>query len=443
MKIQLSDHFTYHKLLRFTAPSIIMTIFTSIYCIVDGLVVSNFVGSTAFAAIGVIAPFSMILGAFGFMVGTGGSALVAKTLGEQNKAKANAIFSLIIYSTIIIGVFLGVCGAFLLRPLLVFLGTETNLTQNCLTYGYIIIPAIFFLILQVLSQSFLITAERPKLGLFITIFSGVINALLDIVFIVIFHWGLVGAAWATVISQAVGDIIPLIYFALPNKSPLRLGKTMLNLKVLMKTYTNGLSEFLSNISGAIVGTLYNYQLLRIMGEGGVVALGIIGYVNFVFLAAFLGYNQGCAPIISYHFGAKNHTELQNLLKKSLKLIAVAGVLLFLFAEIYARSLANIFVSYDQNLLNIATHGLRIYSISFLLVGFNLYASAFFTALNNGIVSAIISTLRTFIFEGSCIMILPIFFGINGIWSAIIAVEILTLFVACYYLIALRKRYNYF
>lgn len=443
MNIQLSDHFTYQKLLRFTAPSIMMTIFISIYCIVDGLVVSNFVSSTAFAAVGIIAPFSMILGAFGFMVGTGGSALVAKTLGEQSKRKANVIFSLIVYSTIFIGALIGLCGLLLLKPLLALLGTTDNLTQDCLTYGYTIIPAVPFFILQVLFPAFLITAERPKLGLYITVLAGISNAVLDVIFIIIFHWGLIGAAWATVISQAIGGILPLIYFILPNKTPLRLGRTILNFKVLIKTYTNGLSEFLSNISGSIVGTLYNYQLLKIMGENGVVALGIIGYVNFIFLATFLGYNQGSAPIISYHFGAKNYTELQNLFKKSLKLIAITGFLLFLFAEIYARSLASIFVSYDQNLLNIATHGLRVYSVSFLLVGFNLYASAFFTALNNGVVSAIISTMRTFVFEGSCIMILPIFFGINGVWSAIIVVEVLTLLVGCYYFTTLKNRYNYY
>lgn len=442
MNIQLSDHFTYQKLLRFTIPSIFMTIFTSIYCIVDGFVVSNFVGPTAFAAIGIIAPFSMILGAFGFMVSSGGSALVAKTLGAKAKKRANIIFSLIVYSTIVISVLISICGILLLKPLLMFLETDENLTKSCLIYGYIVIPAIPFFILQVLFPSFLITAEKPKFGLFIAIFAGIINALLDIIFIIFFHKGLIGAAWATVISQFLGGIIPFIYFILPNKTTLRLGKTSFNWKVMIKIYTNGLSEFLNGISGSIVGTLYNYQLLRLLGEQGIVALGIIGYVNFVFLAIFLGYNQGCSPIISYHFGSKNHDELKNLFKKSIKLIALTGCLLFLLAELYARSLASIFVGYDLNLLDIATHGLRVYSISFLLVGFNLFSSSFFTALNNGIISAIISTLRTFVFEGSCIIVLPIFFGINGVWSAIIAVEILSLFISCYYFTKLRSKYLY-
>ena len=442
MNIRLSDHFTYQKLLRFTAPSIIMIIFISIYHIVDGLFISNFVGSTAFAAIGIVFPFSMTLGAFGFMVGTGGSALVAKTLGEKDDIKANRIFSLIVYSTIVIGISLVSGGLLFLRPLLSLLHVEANLAQNCLVYGYITIPAISFVILQFLFRSFLITAARPKFGLFITTLAGLTNILLDILFIVIFHWGLAGAAWATAISQALGAFIPLMYFILPNKSSLHLGKTTFDISALAKTYTNGVSEFISHISTSVVGTLYNYQLLKTMGENGVVAYSIIGHIHFIFLAIFLGYNSGSSPIISYHFGAKNYNELKNLFKKSLRILAVTSLILFLSAEILAPALAAIFVSYDQNLLNITTYGLRIYAISFLLVGFNIFASAFFTALNNGIVSAIISTMRIFVFESLCVIALPTFFGINGIWGSIIVAQILALMVSSYYLTTLRCRYKY-
>ena len=442
MNIQLSDHFTYQKLLRFTAPSVVMLLFISIYNIVDGLFVSNFVGSTAFAAISIVFPFLMILGAFGFMIGTGGSALVAKTLGERKKTMANKMFSLIVYSTVVLGVFLGICGLLLLKPLLGLLGVEVHLIPECLTYGYIIIPATPFFMVQFLFQSFLITAERPKLGLFVTLLSGVTNILLDVLFIMIFHWGLAGAAWATAISQAIGGFIPLIYFVFPNKSPLHLGKAAMDITVLIRTYTNGLSEFISHISASIVGTLYNYQLLKVMGESGVVAYGIIGHVNFIFLATFLGYNSGSAPVISYHFGAKNYPELKNLFKKSLTLIGVVGIILFLFAEFSAPFLAKIFVGYDPNLLNITTYGLRVYAISFLLIGFNIFASAFFTALNNGIISAIISTMRIFFFECLCIILLPVFFGITGIWAAIVAAQIFGLMVSLYYLVTQKNRYGY-
>lgn len=442
MLIQLSDHFTYQRLLRFTAPSVVMIIFISLYNVIDGLFVSNFVGSTALAAIGIVFPFSMILGAFGFMVGTGGSALVAKTLGEHKRVKANKIFSLIVYSTLMIGAVLGVAGTLLLKPLLAVLGTDTVLTQHCLTYGYIIIPAISFLMLQFLFQSFLITAERPKLGLFVIVTAGLIHIILDVIFVILWGKGLVGTAWATVISQAVGGLVPLIYFICPNKSPLHLGKTALYFRALLKTYTNGLSEFVSHISLSVVGTLYNYQLLRVMGEPGVAAYSIIGYVNFIFLAAFFGYNSGNSPIVSYHYGAKNYAELKNLFKKGLVITGCAGLILCLTAELAAPLLARIFVGYDQHLLSITVHGFRICALAFLLIGFNIYASAFFTALNNGIVSAAISVARIFICECSCVMILPIFFGVAGIWSSIVVAQVFGMIVSGYYLITRRKRYRY-
>ena len=347
MNIRLSDHFTYQKLLQFTAPSIAMIIFISIYSTVDSLFVSNFVGPTAFAAIGVIFPFLMILGAFGFMVGAGGNALVAKTLGEKKKREANEIFSLIVYSTFVIGSLFALAGLVLLKPIISFLGVEgSTLTQNCLTYAYILIPGTPIVMFQFLFHSLFVTAERPKLGLLFAVLAGATNICLDFLFILGFQWGIAGAAWATLISQAVGGLGPVLYFVFPNKSPLRLGKTKLYLRALVKAYTNGMSEFFSHISASFIATLYNYQLLKLMGESGVVAFGVISHVNFIFLAIFLGYSSGSAPIVSYHYGARNHTELKNLFAKSMKMIACAGLCLFLAAESSARLLADVFVSYD-------------------------------------------------------------------------------------------------
>ena len=443
MDIRLSDHFTYQKLWRFTAPSIAMIIFISIYSTIDSLFISNFVGPTAFAAIGVIFPFLMILGAFGFMVGAGGNALVAKTLGEKHPKKANELFSLIVYSTFIIGSVFALIGLFLLKPIISFLGVEgSTLTQNCLTYAYILIPGTPIVMFQFLFHSLFITAERPKLGLLFTILAGATNIVLDAVFILGFHWEIAGAAWATIISQLVGGAGPLLYFALPNKSPLRLGKTKLYFGALIKAYTNGMSEFFSHISASFIATLYNYQLLKLMGESGVVAFGVISHVNFLFLAIFLGYSSGSAPIVSYHYGARNPTELQNLFKKSMTLIACAGLCLFLIAESSARLLADIFVSYDPQLLDIATHAFRIYAVSFLIAGFNIYASAFFTALNNGVVSAVIAVSRLCVFKCLSILILPIFFGVTGIWCASIVAEASALMVSLYYLTTLKTKYRY-
>ena len=419
-----------------------MVIFISIYSVIDGIFVAKFVGSTQFAAVNIVWPFILILSAIGFMFGSGGSALVAKTLGEAHHYKANRIFSLLIYTVIFLGITLGLLGFFLIGKILKFFGIEGLLLKDCIVYANILMPAVPVLMLQVVFHTFLVTAERPKFGLFITITAGIANFALDVLFILVFKWGLVGAALATAASQIIGGLIPLFYFIFPNKSLLHLGRTKINPRVLLKAITNGLSEFMSNISMSVVGIVYNYQMLRLIGESGVVAFGIISYVNFIFWAAFLGYGTGSNPIVSFHYGAGNKAELKNLFNKSLRLIAVTGIILTITAEISATKIAKIFIDYDADLTDLTAYGFRIYAVSFLLAGFNIYASAFFTALNNGLVSAIISFCRTLLFECLCVMILPVFFGLKGIWSSIIFAEILALCVSLYFFIKLKKRYGY-
>lgn len=442
MEIRLSEHFTFAKLLRFTAPSILMMIFTSIYSIVDGLFVSNYVGATPFAAVNIVFPFLMILAAIGFMFSTGGSALIAKTLGEKNRFMANQIFSMLVYASIIFGAVVSVIALLVLEPVLAVFGVEGELMVQSLLYGRILLPFIPVFMLQFMFQSFMITAERPKLGMFITVSAGLANMALDALFIVYFEWGIAGAAWATVVGEIIGGGIPLLYFACPNNSPLRLVKTKFYGKSLFKSCTNGLSEFLGQISVSIVNILYNYQLLRINGENGVVAFGVISYVNFIFLSVFIGYSIGSNPIVSYHYGADDRKELKSLFKKNVIFIGVSAVVLTLIAELSARLLARIFVGFDETLLNMTTYGFRIYALSFLLAGFNIYASAFFTALNNGIISAIISVVRTLVCECGCVMILPIFFGLNGIWSSIIVAEVIALSVSITLILKFRSRYGY-
>lgn len=442
MEIKLSEHFTFAKLLRFTAPSILMMIFTSIYSIVDGLFVSNYVGATPFAAVNIVFPFLMILAAIGFMFSTGGSALIAKTLGEKNRFMANQIFSMLVYASIIFGAVVSVIALLVLEPVLAVFGVEGELMVQSLLYGRILLPFIPVFMLQFMFQSFMITAERPKLGMFITVSAGLANMALDALFIVYFEWGIAGAAWATVVGEIIGGGIPLLYFACPNTSPLRLVRTKFYGKALFKSCTNGLSEFLGQISVSIVNILYNYQLLRINGENGVVAFGVISYVNFIFLSVFIGYSIGSNPIVSYHYGADDRKELKSLFKKNVIFIGVSAVVLTLIAELSARLLARIFVGFDETLLNMTTYGFRIYALSFLLAGFNIYASAFFTALNNGIISAIISVVRTLVCECGCVMILPIFFGLNGIWSSIIVAEVIALSVSITLILKFRSRYGY-
>lgn len=442
MKIQLSEHFTYSKLLRFTFPSIIMMIFTSIYSVIDGLFVSNFAGKTALAAINIIYPFIMAVGALGFMMGTGGSALVGRLLGEEEKEKANKTFSLIVYTTAIAGILLSAL-AFLLVPTVSRLfGASGQLLDYCILYGRICFLSMPCFMLQNVFQCFFITAEKPRLGLDVVLSAGITNMVLDFLFVAVFGLGLKGAAIATVCGEIIGGLVPILYFAGRNHSLLRLGRTSFDAGSILKTCTNGSSELMTELSSSVVTVLYNTQLMRIAGENGVAAYSTIMYVNFIFVAIFLGYSLGSAPIISFHYGAGNHDELKNMRKKSLRLIAVWGIGMTIISHIFALPFARFFVGYDSELLAMTIHGFRIYAFVYLLNGFNIFGSSFFTALNNGMVSATISFLRTLVFEVICILLLPVYFGIDGIWSAVLVAEALALCVTSFFLITKRSRYHY-
>ncbi|MCI9336874.1 MAG: MATE family efflux transporter [Lachnospiraceae bacterium] len=442
MNIQLSDKFDYKKLLRFTFPSVIMMVFTSVYGVVDGYFVSNFVGKTPFAAVNFIMPFLMILGTVGFMFGTGGSALIAITMGTGDKEKAKRLFSLFIYVSILCGIVIGALGILALRPVAALLGAEGELLDNCVVYGRIILAVLPALILQFEFQSFFITAEKPKLGLAVTVAAGVTNIVLDALFVGVFRWGLVGAAGATALSQSIGGLVPLIYFGRPNSSLLRLTRTKFDGKAILKACANGSSELMSNISMSVVGMLYNGQLMRYAGEDGVAAYGVLMYVNLVFLAAFIGYSVGVAPVVGYHYGAGNHEELRGLLKKSLVLIGIFSVSMLLLAESLARPLSLIFVGYDPALLELTLRGFLVYSFSFLFAGLAIYGSSFFTALGNGLVSALISFLRTLVFQVAAVLLFPVIWGIDGIWFSIVAAELVAAFVTVLFLVGMRKKYRY-
>lgn len=442
MNIQLSDHFTYKKLLRFVIPSIVMMIFTSVYGVVDGLFVSNFAGKTAFAAVNLIMPVLMILGTIGFMIGAGGSAIVSKTLGEGNREKANQYFSMLIYTSIIGGIVLTIAGQIFLRPVSIMLGAKGDMIDNCVQYGRIIISALVPFMLQNVFQSFLITAEKPHFGLFITVMAGCTNMLLDFLFVGILKWGIAGAAAATAISQCIGGLIPLIYFLRKNSSILRLTKARFNGRILLKTCTNGSSELMTNISMSLVTILYNFQLMRFAGQDGIAAFGVIMYAGFIFAAAFIGYSIGCAPIIGYNLGTQNHSELKNLFKKSMVIIGVSGVIMFVLSVFTSHPLSKIFVGYDSGLLDMTSRAFKIYSLSFIIWGFNIFGSAFFTALNNGLVSAVISFLRTLLFQTIVVIILPVFLGLDGIWFANVAAELLSLAVTAGFFIGEKNKYHY-
>lgn len=442
MRIQLSEHFTYMKIVRFVLPSVIMLVFVSIYSVIDGLFVSNFVGKIPFAALNLIFPFLMILSATGFMIGTGGSAVIAKTLGEGDNILANKYFSMLTLAAFWGGVILALLGQIFLKPVAIILGAEGEMLSDCLLYGRILLAALPFFLLQNVFQSFFVVAEKPKLGLAVIMLAGISNIILDALFIVVFKWGLAGAALATAVSQIIGGLIPILYFMRKNDSLLCFVKTKFYRNILYKTCINGSSEMMSNISASIVSMLYNFQLMRFAGENGVAAYGVIMYVNFIFAAIFFGYSIGSSPLISYNYGANNKLELQNLFKKSIVIIGILSIVLMLSAYIAAEPLSRIFVGYDDELFMLTVHGLRIYVFAFLLCGFTIYASAFFTALNNGVISAVISFLRTLVFECISVLFLPIILGIDGIWGAIIIAEIMAMVVATTFIISKNKKYHY-
>lgn len=442
MAIQLSDHFGYRRLLRFTLPSMVMMVFTSIYGVVDGLFVSNCVGKTPFTAINFIMPFLMMLGGIGFMFGTGGGALIAKTLGMGDKDKAQKLFSMFVYITFGLGVIIMIAGILGLRPVASLLGAEGQLLEDCVTYGSIVLLSLPALILQFEFQSFFIVAEKPQLGLTVTVIAGVTNMVLDALLMWVFPLGLVGAALATATSELLGGLIPLLYFSRANTSLLKLRRPSWDFGALFKACTNGSSELLNNISMSIVSMLYNSQLMDYAKEDGVAAYGVLMYVNFVFISMFIGYSTGVAPVIGYHFGAQNRTELKSLRRKSSMIIACGAVMMFVASQLLAAPLAALFVGYDDALYAMTVHAFRIYSFSFLFAGVAIFGSAFFTALNNGLISAIIAFLRTLVFQVASVLLLPLIFDLNGIWLSIIVAEFAAAIVTVFCIIANQKRYRY-
>lgn len=442
MTIQLSDHFTYSRLLRFTLPTIVMMIFTSIYSVVDGIFVSNFAGKTAFAAINLIMPFLMVFGTVGFMVGAGGTALISMTLGTGDRKKANELFSLLTYVCIAVGLVLTVGSIILLRPAAIAMGATGQMLEDCVTYGIIVQLALVAYILQYAFQSFCIAAEKPNLSLGMTVASGVCNIVLDALFVAVFHWGLVGAAVATAVSQILGAVIPIVYFVRPNPSLLRLGKCRFDGKALLKTCTNGSSELMSNLSASLISALYNLQLMKYAGEDGIAAYGAIMYANFIFVAIFLGFTIGSAPIFGYNHGADNRAELQNMFRKSLVLMGVFAVTMTASGLLLARPLSQIFVGYNQKLLEMTVRGFLIYTLSFLISGFNIFGSSLFTALNNGLVSAVISFVRTLVCQTVAVLLLPLILGLDGIWWSIVASELAALALTVFCIVKFKGRYHY-
>lgn len=442
MNIQLSDHFDYKRLLRFTIPSMVMMIFTSVYGVVDGLCVSNFVGKDALAAVNLVWPFTMFCSAIGMMLGTGGAALIARTLGRGQRERARGLFSMVVSVAIAASLFITVIGLLFMPQIAGLLGSDEQLMPLCVSYGRILTLSLVFFVMQSMFQTLLITAERPQLGFYFIVAAGIINIVLDVLFLMVFHWGIEGAAWATLASCAVGGLGPLLYFLSPNKSLLRFTQPLWDWRALRKVCSNGSSEMVLNISIPLCSMLYNLQIMKFIGTDGVAAFGVVNYVNMIFISLFIGYLMGIENIVAYHYGAGNYDEVRNLRLRSIRLMTAIGLLMFLGAEVTAPPLSEFFVGYDETLKELSIRAFRLYAIGFLIIGMNALASSFFTALGNGLVSAIIAFCRTFLFQVLSIYLLPLFLGLDGIWLSLAAGECLCLVVSYGYYRKYQERYHY-
>lgn len=441
-RIHLSEHFTYSKLLRFTLPSIAMNIFASMYIIADGYFVANFAGKTEFAAVNLIMPVLNILGTIGYMFGVGGSALIAKTLGEKDQEQANRLFSLIVLVTSCLGVLMMVAGFIFMPRITALLGADGKLLEDSVLYGRIFILALPAWIWVYEFQLFFVTAEKPGLGLAVTVCAGLCNIALDALFIIGFKWGLAGAAAASALTQIVGGVFPLIYFGRRNNSLLRLVRPVWDGRAIIKCCTNGSSEFMAEAAVSLVGMIYNAQLLKYAGEDGVVIYGLIMYVSLIFTAVFVGYSNGAGPVFSYHYGALDHGELRNLLTRSLIIIGVTSAMMFVISEAIAHPFSALFLREASDLLPDTVHAFRIISVAYLFTGVAVFGSAFFTALNNGHISALISFLRTFVFELGAVLMLPVLFGLDGIWYSVVIAELMAAATGSIFMVVLRSKYLY-
>ena len=448
MKIRLSDHFTFKKLLKAALAPMLMMVFTSLYTIVDGVCISNFCGKESFAGVNLIFPIIMIVGGLGFMLGTGGSALVGKLLGEKKDLEARQTFTMTIIFTILIGLTITIAGVLLIETLVYAMTSvatgdiSQKMIDEAILYGRLLMAGQVFFMLQNVFQSFFIVDEKPVLGFVFILIGGLTNIVLDILFIGVCKWGIIGAAAATICGYLSGSLGPIIYFLIRKNDYIHFERTKLKLKPLIKICFNGSSEFVNNISSSIVSIVFNMQLLHYFGEDGINAYGIIMYLAFVFTAIFLGYSSAVAPIESYNYGAQNNKELKNVLIKSLIITSILSVSMFIISFTLAEPFSFIFANGSDTLLKITTNGMRIYSIAFLFIGLSIYISTFFTALNNGLISALIAFLRTLVFQIVFVFVFPLFLGKYGIFFAILAAEIMSILLAITFLLIYKKKYRY-
>lgn len=441
MQNDISKEFTLPSLIKFTLPTIVMLVFVASYTIVDGIFVSRFVGTTALSAMNIVFPLINILIGLGIMMGTGGSAIIGRKLGEGKEEEARSAFTLVTVFSIIVGLVISALCFLFIQPLSILLGADENLLPYCIAYGRIMMAFYTVSVVQTLFQTLFITAGKPQLGLWLNVAAGLANILFDYVFIVLLDMGIAGAAWGTVSGFLIGGIPALVYFAKP-RTVLYFVKPRWNGRIILQTMTNGSSEMVTNAAMAITTLLFNLAMMELLGEDGVAAITIVLYAQFLFSSAYLGFASGAAPVFSYNYGNRNIPQLKWLFKTCLCIILISSVVCFAFSYLMAVPTIAIFTPKESNTYAITLYGYKIFVWNFLFAGINIFASSFFTALSNGKVSAMISFLRTFVFVAGSILLLPKFLGIDGIWLAVPVAEAVTVLVALFLLAINRKHYHY-
>lgn len=441
MTNSIAQKFNVFTLLKFAFPTMVMMVFMSLYTIVDGIFVSRLVGSNALSAVNIVYPVISLLIACGIMLSTGGSAIVARQMGEKREQEARENFSMLAVVSVLTGIVILVLGLMFLEPICRILGGTPVLLEDCKIYLGVLLGFGPLTMLQMLFQTFFVTAGKPGLGLGLTLTGGVVNMVLDYVFMGPMQMGVLGAALATGLGQAIMAVAGVVYF-LKVKGNLYFVKPVFRGNILLQSCGNGSSEMVSNLSTAVVTFLFNITMLKLAGEDGVAAITIVLYGQFLFTALYLGFSMGVAPVVSFNYGNQNHAQLKRIYKICIGFILGSSVFILGIALLFSEPIVGIFTGEENHTYELAVEGFFQFSFNYLFAGINIFASALFTSLSNGKISAIISFCRTFVFITVSIVLLPRVMGITGVWLSVPLAELVTLFISITYLKGQKEVYHY-
>ncbi len=432
---------TLKNILKFAVPTIAMTVFMSFYTMVDGLFVSNLIGTDALSAINLTAPVIQLVTAVSTMLATGGSAVIMKKMGEQKSGEAKEDFTFLILINVFVGMVMCMAGYLSMDRIFAGMGLSAEVEKYCVEY---LSRYLVFTIPILLMNNFtlyMIASGKATLSLICSVTGGLLNMALDYLFIAVFHMGISGAAIATGMGYSVTAVVGLFVFC-RKKSLLHFQKPVFRWKVLVNAAANGCSEMATALVTGIITMMFNWTMLRYVGENGVAAVTIIMYVLMFASSLYTGYSYGVAPMVSYYYGEGNHEKLKKLVGTSFRVIAFISIMTVAASFALTRPLVSVFARPDNPVYDLAVTGNRICTIALCFIGYNIFASGMFTALSNGVVSAVLAFSRSFVFMLAAMIVLPLLFGVNGIWLATPAAELMALALSAFMLRKYRKRYEY-